>query len=406
MKTAPESIRRRQRPRVRRFEPTDRDDFLDLYEAVWGRAISREWFAWRYEETPYADDVHVLVADDGERLVGAEPCLVLPVRAGGETATAHQPADWMVHPDARRQGIFTRMTEHLLEGAPWDPPRLYFNFPSAAILPGLRRFDWRVAGTLPSYYRLHRPTACLANGASGAFGRAKAALDRLSGLAARAYFRVRDARLPDPGVAVTRHETPPVGVLADLYRSSVPDRLHVVRDERFYRWRLANPLWESAVYVARRDGRPVAALVAREEDVDGLRMTSLLDALPLGAGVDDGAGAGGRGGPGAGGAGGAAADRDGGPGPDEARAALVRAAVADGAGADLLRARGSIVPPGTLRAFGFQSDDAFPLSALSSPTTMMVRPGRLDADGAWRLGGRQLGAIDDWRLSLADQDFD
>lgn len=404
MKTVPESKRRRQQPRIRQFERTDYDDFIELYEAVWGRAIPRDWFAWRYEETPYVDDVHVLVADDGERLVGAEPCLVLPVRGGGETAMAHQPADWMVHPDARRQGIFTRMTEHLLEDAPWNPPRLYFNFPSAAILPGLQGFDWRIAGTLPSYYRLHRPTACLANGSSGAFGRAKAALDRLSGLAARAYFRVHDARLPDPDVAITRHETPPVGVLADLYRSSVPDRLHVVRDERFYRWRLANPLWESAVYVALRDGRPVAALVAREEDVDGLRMTSLLDALPLGAG-DDGAAASSRGAPETNGDRSAAAGGDGGPAA-EARAALVRAAVADGAGADVVRARGSIVPPATLRAFGFRADDAFPLSALSSPTTMVVRPGRLDADDAWRLGGRHLATIDDWRLSLADQDFD
>lgn len=378
MKTVPERKRRRATPRIRRFDRADIEGFLELYEAVWGRPISREWFAWRYEETPYADGIHVLVADDGERLVGAEPCLVLPVRAGGETAVAHQPADWMVHPDVRRQGVFTRMTEHLLQEAPWDPPRLYFNFPSEAILPGLQGFDWHVAGTLPSYYRIQRPTACLRNGTSSTLWAATAALDRVSGAAAQLYYRVRDARSPDPDVAVTRHETPPVGVLADLYRSAVPDRLHVVRDERFYRWRLANPRWEAVVYVARRDGRPVAALVAREESVGGLRMRSLLDALPLG---DD-------------------------PRAGKARAALVRAALADATGADVLRASGSIVSPETIRPFGFRGDDAFPLSTLSSPTCMVVRPGRLDAEDAWTVGGRRLASLADWQLSLADQDYD
>lgn len=354
--------------------------FLELYEAVWGRPVSPDWLSWRFEETPYVDDVHVIVADDGDRLVGMEPVMALPVRADGETVLAHQPADWMVHPDFRRQGIFSRMTEYLLEDPPWDPPRFYFNFPSDAILPGLRKFGWRVAGTVPSCYRIQRPTGCLSdgNGSSVARKHAKAALDRLSGVSVRAYHRFHDPPVPDVDVDVTRHETPPVEVLADLYRSAVPERLHVVRDERFYRWRLANPRWEPVVYVARRSGRPVAALVTRNEEVDGIRMKSLFDALPFDGGTDE----------------------------REVRAALVHAAVSDGAEADLLRAYGSVVSTETLSTFGFWPSDSFPLSALTSQTTMVVRPGGPDADGPWTVGRRDLATIDDWRLTLGDMDYD
>lgn len=360
----------RSTPRVRRFRSDDVDGFLDLYEAVWGRRPPREWFDWRFEAVPYAADVPVIVADDGDELVGAEPSIPFRVGAGGETALAYQPADWIVHPDHRRQGIFTRMTERLLDDPPSNPPRLYFNFPSEAIVPGLRKFGWRVAGPFHTAYRVRRPSALLGDGTPGPTASLGRALDAIAG----GYGRVRDALAPDPDVAVTRHDAPPAETLAALYRSAIPDRLHVVRDESFYRWRFANPLWTTTAYVARRDGRPVASLVVTERASDP-HVAFLADTLPLVP-----------------------------PGDRRAYAALLRAAMADTT-ADVVRACDAVLPSGLLRAFGFYATDSFPLSRLSTRVQLAVRPGVLGAEDAWRLGGRALDDVDDWHLSLSSKDI-
>lgn len=166
----------------------------------------------------------------------------------------------------------------------------------------------------------------------------------------------------------------PAASLARLYRRDIPDVVHVVRDRQFYAWRFANPRWETTTYTAHRDGRLVASLVACTEQEDGVRVTSLLDALPLTGGDSDVA------------------------------AALVAAAVEDNADADVVRAGPAGLPTDALRANGFRPDDALPLSPFSERATLATRPGNVDDPDAWRLRGHRLDAVEDWDLSLGDRD--
>ncbi|WP_073309523.1 hypothetical protein [Halobaculum gomorrense] len=46
------------------------------------------------------------------------------------------------------------MTERLLDQYEDGPLDCYYNFPSAAILPGLQSFDWHEVGTLSTHYRV------------------------------------------------------------------------------------------------------------------------------------------------------------------------------------------------------------------------------------------------------------
>lgn len=354
---------------VRAFEPSDRFAFLDLYEAVWGRRRSPQWFHWRFERAPYADGVPMVVVEGDDGLVGAEPCLAFRVGAGGVSSLAYQPADWIVHPDHRRQGVFTRMTERLLADPPGGRPRLYFNFPNDELLPGLQRFDWRVAGSLTTEFRVQRASSLLA--ARSPFPRSAG---RIADVATRGYCRLSDARRQTPDVTVERHDGVPAASLARLYRRDIPDVVHVVRDRQFYAWRFANPRWETTTYTVRRDGQLVASLVACTEQEDGVRVTSLLDALPLTDGDSDVA------------------------------AALVAAAIEDNADADVVRAGPAGLPTDALRANGFRPDDSLPLSPFSEHTTLATRPGNVDDPDAWRLRGHRLDAVEDWQLSLGDRD--
>lgn len=61
---------------------------------VWGTGKSEEWFAWRFAANPYVEEISMVVAEANGELVGAEPCLAVPLRAGDASALAFQPADW------------------------------------------------------------------------------------------------------------------------------------------------------------------------------------------------------------------------------------------------------------------------------------------------------------------------
>ena len=362
---------------VRAYRPADRDQFLSLYETVWGHERSREWFEWRFEENPFRSDVCMTVAARDGDLVGAEPLLPFEVSVGETTVPALQPVDWIVHPDHRRRGLFTRMTERLLESVR-DQAAFLFNFPTAVLLGGLEKFDWTVGDELATYHRVQHPAALLAaaernedvpNGVT--------TLARIGEPFVRGYLSLRD-RLADgaDGVSIERRESIPAKTLLDIHRAAPPDRIHVDRNTAYYHWRFGNPRWETTTYIARRNGTPVASLVVGTETVEEVRCSYVLDAQPM-------------------------SDQ-----PDRKRVfgALVDALIADHEDvADIKTAEG-VLPSAVLGEYGFRSCERFPLSLVADTTTHVVRP-LPDSDDPAPLDEVDLTDPDNWLLPLGDQDL-
>ena len=199
---------------VRRYRPGDRAGFLSLYEDVWGRSKGEAWFEWRFERNPYADDVEMVLTERDGRLVGAEPLLPLRLTDGTNRVVAYQPVDWMVHPDHRRRGLFTRMTERLLEEYA-EEAALLFNFPSEELRPGLEKFDWTEVGPVATRYRIQRPCRAVAD-TKRPDSRAVSLLARASVPAVRAGLRVADRLSPTAdGVSVEQVD----GVDVDAVRA-------------------------------------------------------------------------------------------------------------------------------------------------------------------------------------------
>ncbi|WP_135829393.1 GNAT family N-acetyltransferase [Halorussus halobius] len=358
--------------RVRPFERGDREAFLDLYERVFGRDGSDDWFDWKYAENPYLDEVPVVVATLDGRLVGARSFFPLAVRADDRTALALQPADTMVDPDHRRQGLFTRMTRLGLDRYADREPEFCFNFPNSATLSGNRKLGWRVVGPVPTYYRVNDPVGALAGSDSlSTVGRAMpAAVERITKARDQLAGRQRPSAA---GVTVSRHAEVPVDDLLAVARRTVPGRLHARRNRTFFEWRFANPDWEYETFVAREAGRPVAAVVTGTRATDGVTVTTLCDVLPL-----------------------CGRDRR---GPFSALLSRVTEAFADSA---LLAASAGTAPAGLMSRHGFLRDDVPPLSAVSDVTVMAVRP--LGEASDWTFGDRRLTDDDSWRLALAERD--
>ena len=363
---------------VRPFRADDRSDFLDLHGEIFEPDYGREWFAWKYEDNPYVDHVPIFVAERDGELVGARPFFALEMSVDGDRHLALQPGDTMVHPDHRRQGLFTRMTEAAIERYGDGEPSFFFNFPNRQSGPGYLKLGWERVGRRSTYYRIQDPSALLSQG-QGSTATALAA--RLSKPVVAGYNRLRDA-LADPveDLRVRRHESVPARELATLCqearRGGSPrgetrrGGIHVRRSQRFYEWRFDNPGWEYVTYVAEAAGEPVAGLVAGTSDESGATTTKVTDVAPSPQSVDG-----------------------------DALATLLHRVIEDAAGSDVLAAPSGL-PRSILAERGFHPDDRPPLSSVSNPSTHVVR----SLTGEWELNGVDLTDAERWNLAFSEHD--
>ncbi len=355
---------------IRPYEPSDRADFLELYDTVLGEA-DPAWFRWKYEDNPYTDHVPMIVAVTDGQLVGTKPCFALELRAGNRRLTAYQPADVMVHPDHRRQGLYSRTTERLKTHYADREPALFFNFPNEATLSGSLKHGWEVVEQVPTWYRIQRPDALL-----DADDRFRAVARGLEPLAA-SYLRVRDRTVSRPsGVSVQRYEDVPVDTFVSLADRAVPPTFHASRDETFYNWRFDNPRWEYRAYVASRHGSEVAGIITGTQRRGESTITTLTDVVPLSA----------------------APDRI--PG----LTALLEEILTDRSEDDLLAVSGRVLPSELLGQFGFHDDCSFPLSRFSLPTTQVAYPIANEAGHEWTVADRAITDPTNWTVTFAEQD--
>lgn len=354
---------------VRLADQADRGRFLALYEDVWGRSRSEAWFDWRFAATPYSPEVEMVVAERDGSLVGAELLLPMPLAVDSERVVARQPVDWIVHPDHRRRGVFTRMTELLL-ATYGDRADLLFNFPTDALLPGLEKFDWSTVSRQSTRYRVQDPRSVTGGEAAGS--PAARLVERFGASAIGAGLGAVDLLAPTPsGVSVERVDGPATDAITAVYDETRPEDVHVPREAGFVDWRFANPRWDVATYVARRDGRPVATVVVATAAKPHASVAYLLDVQPMTT-VPERA---------------------------PAFAAALDAAL-DNLDVDAVQAPTDPYP-GVLRRRGFLCDDNPLLSRFSAPATHVVKSLRGE-DGF----ERDVFDGEEWQLMLGDRDVE
>jgi hypothetical protein len=282
-----------------------------------------------------------VVAVAGGKVVGAKSGMAFHVARGGVTMLAIQPCDTMVAADHRRRGLYSRMTEYMKEVHRDGEASMFFNFPNEVTLAGSLKHGWVTVGIVPIHYRIQNPAAFVFDS-----GTRLPVLPRAMRAITDRNRRLRERSLGTSGaVRVEGHPSIPVETLAGLYARAVPDRYHVVRDETFYGWRFGNPNWRYTAYTASVDGVAEAAIVVGRRRVpDGQDNALLTDALPLALA---------RAAP-------------------EVYDALLARIVADHHDADAIAASGETLPGEVRKRFGFHSNGSFPLSQVTSATTLVA----------------------------------
>ncbi|MCU4801239.1 GNAT family N-acetyltransferase [Halobacteria archaeon HArc-gm2] len=329
---------------VRWFRSGDADGVRALFEDALGRTRSRAYVDWKYVDDPYLSHVPINVAEHDGNLVGVQAYLPCRLRHAGRTVLALQPADAVIHPDHRRNGLYTRMTRQAIDRYEAEEPSLFFNYPTEGALGAQRKLGWESLGELDVFYRIQRPSAFLGDALEEALGGAGGrTLGRVADGVARGALTALDrVGTPSERLTVERHVDPPAALLATLYDRSIPERIHVDREAQFYEWWLADPTHDYRTYVARSRGDPVAGLVTRLTDSGVLQ---LRDAVPLPPNQ-----------------------------PVGPLGRLLSAALADHRDADVVKSVGETLPADVLGRFGFVRDSAPVLDSRTKPLRMAARP--------------------------------
>lgn len=347
---------------VRTYASGDRAGVLSLLETQWGYRPTPTWFEWKYVDDPYRDEVSMTLAEHDGEIVAVQGYVPCRVRMGDRDVAALKPVDAVVHPDHRRKGLYSRITEHAIQYYRDREPAFFFNYPNAASLGAQQQLGWSEVEVVSLYYRLQRPSNVM--GDDRVPGPVRRAADGL----AQVHLELRDRRGTVPGeYVVERYSSPPGDTLESIYERDVPESCHVVRDAATYRWLLDAPTYDHTVYVACRNGNPEAALVTRETG-DG--EVYVFDALPM-------------------------------TGDQPARADLLWAVLADHGDADVVSVTDRTISPDLLSQFGFVSDEAPLLSRVCTPTYMAVRP-LWDETADTPFGRESLSDPDNWCLSFLE----
>ncbi|WP_311170776.1 GNAT family N-acetyltransferase [Halobellus ordinarius] len=333
--------------RIRPYERNDTPKIVALLSAHQYAGIDEEWFRQTYVANPYVDHVPLFVVETDGDIVGVRPFTAFRVRAGEASELALLTRDTLIHPDHRRRGLFTAMTELALQHYETAEPAFVFSHSNHRSFPGYRKMGWSSLGHRETYCRVQTASALVD---ANTRDTVTTLLSPVASVLSRTHLAVRDRISRSPAdITVTRTETVPEKTLASLYRQRRPEEPHIVRDEAFYRWRFRSSEWQpNRTYIARRGGEPLAGLIALTNDGKP-SVTSIVDLVP----------------------------RTGGENWTTAIGCALDHLIADHSGTDILKVSEPVFPPRILRKRGFLSSSRLPLSVLADESrrlTLGLRP--------------------------------
>jgi GNAT superfamily N-acetyltransferase len=328
---------------IQQYSDQHKDGFLSLYRTVF-RDTSHEWFQWKYENNPYVDSVPIYVATKEGEVVGASPFFALKLAIDGREFLTLQPADAMVHPDHRKNGLLSRMTEHAIDFYADRSPAMFFNFPNWKSKGAYLKHDWKVVDELSTYYRIQNPARVVGMVPDST---PRSFVESVGKAIARTYHNVRNQPnvATDNNIRINQHQSIPVSEFVALSGGGSTDKLQLVRDEAFYKWRYNSPNWSYTSYLAKQDGVPIAGMITGTSVENGTIVTKLTDIVPS-----------------------SESQRD-----SETMSLLLSQVVRDFDDSDVLAARRGSLSDSLLQQYGFWSDDQYPLSLTSTRTTHVAR---------------------------------
>lgn len=352
---------------IRPYKSSDKKGFLSLYETIKTKEKREDWFKWKYQENPYIDHVPIILGIYEGEVIGVRPLFAMLASINGKQEVVLQPGDAMVHPEHRRQGLFSQMMEQMIEQYSGEYP-FYFTFPNNLSGPAHLKHGSKIVSERTSYYRFQNPKALATTYTDSIPAQI---VTTLTTPLIKGYYHIKHRRTSTSTDLTIRKESEiPGKELSQLYQQAIPDKIHAVRDEQFYNWRFENPDWEYTTYLAEDKKGLKAAIVVGTSAGPGQTTTKLTDVVPLTNTSKS------------------------------AVKALIDRILSDYTESDLVVAPPQGIPESVLQDFGFHPDTRPPVTLLTTQTTHVVR----SLTDNWEHNGIDITDPQNWLLTFAEED--
>ena len=110
-----------------------------------GGMRTEEYWRWKHEQNPFGKSP-VLLAFEGEKLIGLRAFMQWRFRYEGKTFQAFRAVDTATHPDHQGKGIFSKLTMALVDQLKDREPAIIFNTPNQKSMPGYVKMGWKEIG--------------------------------------------------------------------------------------------------------------------------------------------------------------------------------------------------------------------------------------------------------------------
>lgn len=108
---------------------------------------SIEYWVWKHIENPFGASM-VLVAENEGQLIGVRAMMRWSWQRGNDVFVSLRAVDTATHPDHQGRGIFTVLTQKMVDRAHDQDTSFIFNTPNPKSLPGYLKLGWTIAGKL------------------------------------------------------------------------------------------------------------------------------------------------------------------------------------------------------------------------------------------------------------------
>ncbi|KYC45241.1 MAG: hypothetical protein APG12_01696 [Candidatus Methanofastidiosum methylothiophilum] len=89
--------------------------FLAYFYKTLNYETRKKLFVWRYESNPYINSPFIYLAFDGKKIIGFRAFVIQKFILKDKKFLLGTPADAVVHPQYRRKGLFSKLTEYAID---------------------------------------------------------------------------------------------------------------------------------------------------------------------------------------------------------------------------------------------------------------------------------------------------
>lgn len=136
---------------VRASKSSDKPAIIELLKLSLGEGlIKKSTVVWdfKHEENPFGAS-HVLLAFEGEHLIGVRALMEWRWQIGTTLWTAYRAVDTATHPNHQGKGIFKKLTLQALDEVAQKGDCFIFNTPNNQSRPGYLKMGWQIVDAIP-----------------------------------------------------------------------------------------------------------------------------------------------------------------------------------------------------------------------------------------------------------------